>query len=114
MAGPRRRPTWPARYGALHRERLVGGAPVPWGTYHLANAEQTTWHGFAQAIVDLEAQRTGRRPVVQPIPTTDYPTPAKRPANSVLDTTRFEAAFGFGLRPFRAALRDVMDELQAG
>lgn len=96
------------------RERLRGDAAVPWGTYHLANAEPTTWHGFTEAIVDLEAQRTSRRPAVKAIPTTDYPTPAKRPANSVLDTARFEAAFGFGLRPFRAALRDVMDELQAG
>lgn len=95
------------------REQLRGDAAVPWGTYHLANAEPTTWHGFAEAIVELEAQRTSRRPAVQAIPATDYPTPAKRPANSVLDTARFEAAFGFGLRPFRAALRDVMDELQA-
>jgi dTDP-4-dehydrorhamnose reductase len=96
------------------RERLADGASAPWGTYHLANAEPTTWHAFAQAIVDLEARRTSRRPAVHAIPTTDYPTPAKRPANSVLDTTSFEAEFGFGLRPFRAALRDVMDELQAG
>lgn len=95
------------------RERLQGGAPMPWGTYHLANADPTTWHGFAEAIVELEALHSSRRPVVRAIPATDYPTPARRPANSVLDTGRFETTFGFGLRPYRPALRDVLDELQA-
>jgi dTDP-4-dehydrorhamnose reductase len=94
------------------RERLHGDAPVPWGTYHLANADATTWHGFAEAVVGLEARHSARRPVVQAIPAIDYPTPAKRPANSVLSTARFETTFGFGLRSFRAALRDVLDELQ--
>jgi dTDP-4-dehydrorhamnose reductase len=98
----------------LTRERLLGAAPMTWGTYHLANADPTTWHGFAEAIVELEARRTSRRPMVHAIPATEYPTPAKRPANSVLDTSRFETTFGFGLRPFRLALRDVMDELQGG
>jgi dTDP-4-dehydrorhamnose reductase len=97
----------------LTRERLLGAAPMTWGTYHLANADPTTWHGFAEAIVELEARRMSRRPMVHGIPATEYPTPAKRPANSVLDTSRFETTFGFGLRPFRRALRDVMDELQA-
>lgn len=96
----------------ITRERLVGEAPMTWGTYHLANTDPTTWHGLAEAIVDLDERRTSRRPAVRAIPATEYPTPAKRPANSVLDTRRFEAAFGFGLRPFRLALRDVMDELQ--
>jgi dTDP-4-dehydrorhamnose reductase len=96
----------------LTRERVLGAAPMTWGTYHLANADSTTWHGFAEAIVELEARRTSRRPMVHAIPATEYPTPAKRPANSVLDTSRFETTFGFGLRPFRLALRDLMDELQ--
>ena len=95
------------------RERLLGGAPMTWGTYHLANADPTTWHGFAEAIVELGARHSSRRPVVQAIPATDYPTPARRPANSVLDTARFETTFGFGLRPFRLALGDVLEELQA-
>ncbi len=94
------------------RERLRGDAAVAWGTYHLANAEPTTWHGFAQAIVELGARQTSRRPLVHAIPATEYPTPAKRPANSVLDTGQFETTFGFGLRPFRLALLDVMNELQ--
>jgi len=96
----------------LARERLLSAAPVAWGTYHLANAEPTTWHGFAEAIVELERLHTARRPIVHAIPATEYPTPAKRPANSVLDTGHFETTFGFGLRPFRLALREVMDELR--
>lgn len=83
-----------------------------WGTFHLSNTGATTWHALAQAVVALEAPLSGRRPTVEAIPSTEFPTPAKRPQNSVLDTTRFESAFGFGLRPFRAALEDVMRELQ--
>lgn len=91
-----------------HTERKLA-----WGTFHLANAGATSWHGFAAAIVDHDAQITGRRPLVVPIPSSQYHTPARRPANSVLDTSRFETTFGFGLPPLTEALADVMLELQA-
>jgi dTDP-4-dehydrorhamnose reductase len=64
------------------------------GTYHFAGTGVTTWYEFAREIVGT-ATRAGARPVpVVAIETTDYPTPAKRPANSELDSTRFAAAFG--------------------
>jgi dTDP-4-dehydrorhamnose reductase len=61
-------------------------APVPYGTYHAAGGPDITWHGFATHIIDRGVQTglLGKRPVVHPITTAEYPTPAKRPLNSVL------------------------------
>ena len=68
---------------------------VPWGTYHFCSAEPTTWYDFAQAIfAEARAFESLRVQEVVPIPTTDYPTPAKRPAYSVLDCAKAQAAFG--------------------
>ncbi|MGQ9368592.1 dTDP-4-dehydrorhamnose reductase [Azospirillum sp. ST 5-10] len=84
---------------------------APWGTYHLAGAGETTWHGLAEAVFDRAAPRLGRRPAVVPITTAEYPTPARRPANSVLDCTLAAQRFGVRLRPWREALATVVDEL---
>ena len=65
------------------------------GTYHFTAAGVTTWHGFASRIVAIAAPVTGRNPRVIPIGTADYPTPAKRPANSRLDCRSFVKTFGF-------------------
>ena len=51
----------------------------------------TTWHGLAEEIFRLAGERIGRRPRVAAIATADYPTPARRPANSVLDTAKLTA-----------------------
>ena len=72
------------------------------GTYHLAAAGETSWHGFASAIV---AGRGGLRvKAVTPIATADYPLPAPRPANSRLDTGAFRARFGLVLPDWRDCL----------
>jgi dTDP-4-dehydrorhamnose reductase len=87
---------------------------TPWGTYHFCSAGQTTWYGFAQAIV--EEARAFEPLVVQkvvPIPTAAYPTPARRPANSVLDCAKIQAAFGITTRPWRASLHECMQEFYA-
>lgn len=83
------------------------------GTFHFANAGETSWHEFASAIVDEQAHATGRRPPVLPIPSSAYPTPAKRPASSVLDTQSFERTFARPCRPWRDALHEVVRELVA-
>ena len=57
------------------------------GIYHLTCQGQTTWHGFTQAIV--AATMTGKKPVLTPIATQDYPLPAKRPAYSVMSGEKF-------------------------
>ncbi len=77
---------------------MLSGEPGLWGTYHFAGVGATSWHGFAARIVDAQAPITGRRPAVTAIATADYPTPARRPANSVLDCSLFERRFGFRAR----------------
>jgi dTDP-4-dehydrorhamnose reductase len=80
------------------------------GTWHLTALGQTTWHGFAEAIF-AEAVAQGvlaRAPQVLPITTAQYPTPARRPAWSCLDTTRLREDFGIALPDWREALKRVI------
>ncbi|KRE99935.1 dTDP-4-dehydrorhamnose reductase [Frateuria sp. Soil773] len=83
------------------------------GTHHLVASGATTWHGFASAIFDeaAEAGLVARKPRVVPIATADFPTPARRPARSVLDNSGFTDAFGFPLPDWREGLREVIGEL---
>lgn len=77
------------------------------GLYHLTAAGRTTWYGFAQAILQ------GRQGVAKlsPVPTSGYPTPARRPQNSVLDNGKLERQFGFGLPDWSVGLRLCLEEL---
>ena len=78
---------------------------APWGVYHMTNAGETSWHGFAQAIQALdEFDETCAPAHLLPIPSSDYPTPAKRPLNSRLNNDRLERTFGLRLQDWRAAL----------
>ena len=84
------------------------------GTWHLVADGETSWHGFAEAIVD-EAHALGliaRKPRVTAIGTTDYPTPAQRPAYSVLDTTKLRTDFGIAPPDWREGLRRTLGELR--
>ena len=84
------------------------------GTWHLVADGQTSWHGFAEAIM-AEAQAPGllaRVPRVLPITTADYPTPAKRPAYSVLDTTKLRRDFGIAPPDWRDGLRATLREMK--
>ena len=91
--------------------RLAGDPQAPIGTYHCVNAGATTWCGFARAIVAGSAKRGGRSVPVDGIATSAYPTPARRPANSVLSTASLTAAYGLAMRPWQAALDDILDRL---
>ncbi|HJQ57117.1 MAG TPA: dTDP-4-dehydrorhamnose reductase [Vineibacter sp.] len=82
-----------------------------WGTYHFAGNGAATWHDFASEIVDAQSRFTGRRPTVNAITTADYPTRARRPANSCLDSSRFAATFGVTARPWRERTREVVGAL---
>lgn len=91
-----------------------GSAPSgasPWGVYHFAGNGVTSWHGFAQAIIDQQACFTGRRPPVTAIATPDYPAPARRPANSQLNSGRFAARFGVRARDWRRRTADAVGML---
>jgi len=92
--------------------RIASGREA-WGTYHFAGAGAVTWHGFAEAIFALAAPWRGPPPRVEAITTAEFPTPARRPANSVLDCARIAAAFGVTPRPWRDALAEVIQELYA-
>lgn len=83
-------------------------SPTVAGTYHFSNSGITTWYEFAKAIFEI---RGGEAPRMTPISTADYPTAAKRPAWSVLDTTSFERAFAITPRPWRDALSETMRRL---
>ncbi|GJE12828.1 MULTISPECIES: dTDP-4-dehydrorhamnose reductase [Methylobacterium] len=91
--------------------RLATDADAPTGTFHCVNAGATTWCGFAEAIVAGSARRGGRPVPVNGIPTSAYPTPARRPANSRLSTDSLTAAYGLAPRPWQAALDDILDRL---
>lgn len=81
------------------------------GIYHLTAAGETTWYGFANAIFE-EAVASGRlqeAPTVLPIDTAGYPTPAERPAWSVLDTTRIATSFGVTPPDWRGDLHIMMN-----
>ena len=90
------------------------GQEIPWGTYHYCGAGSTTWHGFAEAIVKLAAPVLGRSIPVVPITTAEYPTPVRRPTNSILDCTRIRQQFDIRPRPWRESLKEVVTELLEG
>ena len=85
-------------------EHAAGG-----GTYHFANSGETSWFEFAEAILEEMATRgESALPRLVAISTSDYPTAARRPAYSVLDTRSFTERFGVVPRPWRDAVRDTM------
>jgi dTDP-4-dehydrorhamnose reductase len=83
------------------------------GTWHLTAAGETSWHGFAEAIFAGAAARglLARAPTARPISTVDYPTPARRPAYSRLDTSRLRSDFGVELPDWRAVCDHVLDDI---
>ena len=80
------------------------------GIYHLCASEYTSWHGFAQAIFSHPAVH--QRPALLAITTAQYPTPARRPANSVMNTEKFRQRFG-ELPSWQAALQRCLEGLDA-
>ena len=92
-------------------DRGLARDPVLAGTFHFAGTGVTTWHGFAEAIVAAQAPATGRHPPVDAIATTDYPTPARRPANSELDSSKFTETFGYRARDWRERTAEVVADL---
>jgi len=89
------------------------GAEKDWtGTYHMTCADSTTWFSFAQAIfARAGGLLDGKLPQLIPIATADYPTPARRPRNSVLSNARLVERFGIRLAPWATALDAVMEKL---
>ena len=85
------------------------GHGVP-GIYHFAGAPTVSWADFAEAI--FAASSLPRKPVVNRIPSSDYPTPAKRPGNSALDCSLLAKTYGITQPDWRKSLADVIGELE--
>ena len=100
---------------AVLRLRHAPDAPSLAGTYHLAAQGATTWHGYARLIAaqaqacGLALQASPER--IQPVPAASYPTRARRPANSRLDTAKLRRTFGIELPPWEDGVRAVVSEL---
>lgn len=90
----------------------LGSTPAG-GIYHLCGSGSTTWCGLAQAIFAESGKLGGPAPRVEAITTAEYPTPARRPANSRMDTAAFTARFGFALRPWPDAVAETVARLLA-
>lgn len=78
------------------------------GIYHLSAAGQTSWKGFAEAIFYLAGQGGRHVPQVTGITTAEYPTPARRPLNSLMDNTKLQQHFGLQLPDWQQSLQWVM------
>jgi dTDP-4-dehydrorhamnose reductase len=97
-----------------HALRAVLREPALAGTYHVAAAGETSWHGYARFVVG-KAQQMGEvlkagPQEIAPVPTSAFPTPARRPHNSRLDTERFRTAFGLALPPWERGVARMLDE----
>ncbi|MBK5960176.1 dTDP-4-dehydrorhamnose reductase [Rhodoplanes elegans] len=91
--------------------RLVNDPGDHGGTFHFTNAGETTWCGFARAIFDLAGSRLARRPDVLAITTAEYPTPARRPADSRLDCDATIARYHISQPDWRTALASTLDRI---
>lgn len=102
-------PTWATGLARTIWGLIEKGAA---GTFHHSDDGATSWHGFAVAIAE-EGHEVGlvqRIPVIRPIATSDYPTPAKRPAFSLLDCGKTRSLLGDRLVPWRENLRLMLKE----
>lgn len=101
----------PARLIADVTAAVLRSNPRHSGVWHLTATGETSWHGFAVEIF-RQASASGaidRAPRVTPIATSEYPTPARRPRYSCLDTTRLREDFGIDLPDWKEALEQVLD-----
>ncbi|HET9653618.1 MAG TPA: sugar nucleotide-binding protein, partial [Usitatibacter sp.] len=110
-------PTSSLQLGQLTRElveRKLEAIRAKGGIYHATAAGTTTWFGFAGAIFEAVARRRGagfRIPRLVPIASSEYPTPARRPANSVLSNERLAAQLGVRLGDWRSGLEEAVSAL---
>jgi dTDP-4-dehydrorhamnose reductase len=91
-------------------DQINKGRDITWGTYHYCGKGVTTWHGFAEAIFNLAKQHDSLMvKKVVPITTSEFPTPAKRPANSVMDCSLITKHFGIRIRPWQESLAEMLN-----
>jgi len=95
-------------------QKYVADNELPWGIYHFSNSPATTWHGFASEIFKqaVEAGVLEKAPVLNPIKTSDYPTPAKRPAWSVMNCSALENLLVSSVPCWQQELSAVLKQLK--
>jgi dTDP-4-dehydrorhamnose reductase len=83
------------------------------GIYHAAGAGETTWYGFAVEAVRLrrEMEPRARLAAIEAIPTAEYPTSARRPANSRMNCDKLMRRFGWKMMDWQDSLREVLTEI---
>jgi dTDP-4-dehydrorhamnose reductase len=92
----------------------IAQSPTTPGVFHCAGAGEATWAEFAREIFAQSKARGGPHAEVRPIAASEYPTRARRPANSRLSCDKLVAAYGVRMRPWRDALSACMDEITIG
>jgi dTDP-4-dehydrorhamnose reductase len=105
-------PTWArdlASATAAVLARRAAGERAASGVYHMSGSGETTWHGFAQRILALAGLATP----VEAIPTSQYPTPAQRPKNSLLDNGKLRETFALQLPPWEVSLERCLGDMSA-
>ena len=93
--------------------RLIGSSVTPehFGVFHMTNAGETSWYGFAEAIMAGAAARGVASVPVHAITTADYPTPARRPANSRLSNNKLREVYGISMPHWQEGLERCLDKL---
>ncbi|PLK27167.1 dTDP-4-dehydrorhamnose reductase [Novosphingobium sp. TH158] len=92
--------------------RLVSDPDQASGIWHCTNSGETTWHGLAEHVFACAAAHGLKVPSrVEAITTAEYPTPARRPADSRLDCSKLERDFGITMRPWQDAVAEIVGEL---
>jgi dTDP-4-dehydrorhamnose reductase len=91
--------------------RMIEDPEAPTGIFHFVNAGSTSWAGLAREIMALSAARGGPFATVEGITTAEYPTPARRPSNSRLDTFRITRDYGITPRPWQDAVAEIVADL---
>jgi dTDP-4-dehydrorhamnose reductase len=98
-----------------HALRAAQQQPVLSGTYHAVASGETSWHGYAKHVVEFA--RNAGQPIkvaadaIEPVPTSAFPTPAKRPGNSRMNTRKLQETFGFTLPPWQAGVERMLTEV---
>jgi dTDP-4-dehydrorhamnose reductase len=106
-------PTWSRMLAEVTAQilyRVLGGdldAERVKGVYHATNGGEISWYDFARTILEV----SGRRCNLLPIPTSEYPAPAKRPAYSVLDNAKLRETFGLTMPDWESSLRQCLEDL---
>ena len=90
-------------------EKIIAGETVEYGIYHFTGEPYVSWCDFAKAIFDEAVSQNvlEKAPLVNAISSADYPTPAKRPANSCLDLTKIQQVFGIQPSDWKKALKNI-------